>query len=206
MGKFPNTELQYLSDPSLLGNAEIIGIEETDYGSGIILDQTIFYPQGGGQPCDHGYLVVDTQKIAVISVRFDSGLVYHFTKETSTDVAVGAQVELHVDQGRRELNSKIHTGGHLIDTAMINCGYDFHRRGRLPVPDPGARQGRDADPRQPARDRRAGAPASPARANPAAAEAPRGRTRRRGFTKARSEAGQRVNRIAARGGNRVTGD
>jgi len=81
MGKFPHTNLLYLSDSSIDGNAEIIGIEATDYGPAIILNQTLFYPQGGGQPCDHGHLSLEGNKIGVVSVRFDAGLVYHFVEE-----------------------------------------------------------------------------------------------------------------------------
>ena len=50
---------------------------------------------------------------------------YHFT-ESTTDLEIGTEVELFVQEERRSLNSRIHTGGHLIDTAMINCGYDLH--------------------------------------------------------------------------------
>lgn len=126
MGKFPHTVLHYLSDPSLEGSAEIFAIEETDFGLAVILDQTLFYPQGGGQPCDHGFLQVNDQKVGVISVRFDAGIVYHFTEGNPEVLSIGDTVNLHVDGERRALNSKIHTGGHLIDTAMINCGYDFN--------------------------------------------------------------------------------
>ena len=126
MSKFPHTELLYLSDPSLTANGEVIGIEETDYGIAIILNQTIFYPQGGGQPCDHGYLQGKDKKAEIISVRFDSGIVYHFQEDSSVVLSVGDAVTIHVDGDRRNLNCQNHTAGHLIDTAMINCGYKFH--------------------------------------------------------------------------------
>jgi len=126
MAKFSYTELLYLSDSALEGSAKILGMEETDYGTAIVLEQTLFYPQGGGQPCDHGQLVVNGQSVQVISVRFDSGIVYHFIEEPDAAFSDGDYVEMSVDKERRELNCRIHTGGHLIDTAMINCGYDFH--------------------------------------------------------------------------------
>jgi Ser-tRNA(Ala) deacylase AlaX len=125
MGKFPHTVLHYLSDASLEGSAEVLAIIETDFGPAVILDQTIFYPQGGGQPCDTGYLLVHKQQIRVISVRFDAGMVYHFTEGNPELLSIGDTVKLDIDGERRALNSRIHTGGHLIDTAMINCGYAF---------------------------------------------------------------------------------
>ncbi|MBL4753267.1 MAG: hypothetical protein JKY52_06690, partial [Flavobacteriales bacterium] len=87
--------------------------------------KTIFYPQGGGQPCDHGEIKLESLSINVISVRFDEGIVYHFI-EQAVELPIGEIVELLVNKERRELNSRIHTAGHLIDTAMINCGYDYH--------------------------------------------------------------------------------
>ncbi|MBL4754808.1 MAG: hypothetical protein JKY52_14585, partial [Flavobacteriales bacterium] len=125
MGKFQHTSLQYLSDASLSSEAKILGIEETDFGPAVILDKTIFYPQGGGQPCDHGVIRFASEAINVISVRFDEGIVYHFI-EQAVELPIGEIVELLVNKERRELNSRIHTAGHLIDTAMINCGYDYH--------------------------------------------------------------------------------
>jgi Ser-tRNA(Ala) deacylase AlaX len=59
-------------------------------------------------------------------VRFDAGIVYHFTEGNLGLLSIGDTVKLNIDGERRALNSRIHTGGHLIDTAMINCGYDFH--------------------------------------------------------------------------------
>ena len=126
MGKLQHTNLLYLSDSSTEANAEIIGVEETDFGIAYILDQTIFYPQGGGQPCDHGHISANGNEVSIISVRFDSGLVYHFPEESASRLSVGDKVEMKVDLERRTLNSRIHTAGHLIDTAMINCGYDYH--------------------------------------------------------------------------------
>jgi len=125
MGKFPHTVLQYLSDARLKIDAEILGFEETDFGPAVILDMTIFYPQGGGQPCDHGLIKWADKEVIVISVRFDAGIVYHFIEE-AVEMPIGEKVELHVNRERRELNCRIHTAGHLIDTAMINCGYDYH--------------------------------------------------------------------------------
>lgn len=126
MGTYPHTLLLYLEDSSIEDKAVVLGIEQTDFGPAVILDQTIFYPQGGGQPCDHGYLRINGQKVVIVSVKFDSGLVYHVTQESSETLKAGDNVDLLVDGERRALNSRIHTGGHLIDTAMINCGYDFH--------------------------------------------------------------------------------
>jgi len=125
MDKHPNTLLLYLSDSSLVSSAEVLALAETDFGPAVVLDQTLFYPQGGGQPCDVGFMELQQRQVKIISVRFDSGIVYHFTQGNTELPSVGDIVNLSIDGERRLLNSRIHTGGHLIDTAMINCGYDF---------------------------------------------------------------------------------
>ena len=52
------------------GNGKILRIEETDKGQiGLILDQTIFFPQGGGQPFDIGIIYNSQSKFKVTEVK-----------------------------------------------------------------------------------------------------------------------------------------
>src|SRR5215469_7935319 len=42
------------------------------------LSQMVFYPGGGGQPADRGYLTVNGEAIAVSAIREDEGQIWHF--------------------------------------------------------------------------------------------------------------------------------
>ncbi len=67
-----NTNLLYLADSGLLETeALIIGfLDAEDDSKAIILDSTIFYPQGGGQPFDQGVITIDEEVFNVIAVKF----------------------------------------------------------------------------------------------------------------------------------------
>ena len=74
------------------------------------LDETIFHPQGGGQPSDLGTI----GGIDVIKVT-DSpdGRIFHRLAEPPT-FAVGSEVELKVESVKRNLFTRLHSAGHLI--------------------------------------------------------------------------------------------
>jgi len=97
----------------------------------VILDQTIFHPQGGGQACDVGKLVSSGKEVMdVIDVRKQpSGVITHkgTLKEGSTadDLQPGMSVSLLIDEERRRLNARLHSAGHLLDVAMRMIGFDF---------------------------------------------------------------------------------
>jgi Ser-tRNA(Ala) deacylase AlaX len=84
----------------------------------IILDQTIFYPQGGGQPYDQGIIENNAGKFIVEEVRFVDGIVKHIG--TFKEGAFGAndKVVCIIDQKRRELHSRLHSAGHVVDMAI----------------------------------------------------------------------------------------
>ena len=80
------------------------------------LDQTIFYPLGGGQPGDTGTLgglrVVDTRKAS------EDGPVLHLLEPGATPPAVGAAVDLAIDWERRYRFMRYHTLLHLLGTVV----------------------------------------------------------------------------------------
>lgn len=78
-------------------------------GNALILDQTAFYPAGGGQPCDTGRLDLGGQSLEVVDVRWsDGGLVEHVVAgELLPEVA--PRVIGHVDPVRRTELTKLIT-------------------------------------------------------------------------------------------------
>ena len=113
------TKLLYLKNFSLLEcDAECVSCETRDGRNVLILDQTVFYPQGGGQPYDTGVIESPAGKFVVEEVRFADDAVHHFGKFSEGRFAQGEQVRCLVDKDRRLLHSRIHSAGHLVDFAV----------------------------------------------------------------------------------------
>lgn len=97
--------------------AVIESVRCDDKGYFILLDHTIFYPQGGGQPSDQGQLRSDEITILVFSTKMVDGEIRHYTDKDFTYL-VGRQVSCHLDQEKRLQHSKLHTSGHLISNIL----------------------------------------------------------------------------------------
>ena len=84
----------------------------------VVLDQTVFYPQGGGQPYDQGTIESVSGKLLVEEVRFVDGTVKHIGRFELGTFQPGEAVTCKVDGARRALNSRIHSAGHVVDMAV----------------------------------------------------------------------------------------
>jgi Ser-tRNA(Ala) deacylase AlaX len=123
MGPEKNTTLLYLEDiVSLSGVARVNNIFSEDGRVVIILDQTLFYPQGGGQPCDQGVIESSAGKFLVDEVRFVDGMARHVGTFIDGNFTVGSIVEYHIDTKRRILHQRLHSAGHIIDKAILELG------------------------------------------------------------------------------------
>ncbi len=114
------TKLLYLENFNLLTNeAKVISVNEENGQNAIILDQTTFYPQGGGQPYDTGTIIGNSGKFIVGEVRFMDGIVRHIGKFENGKFQTGDLVNCVIDKVRREINSRIHSAGHVVDMAVV---------------------------------------------------------------------------------------
>ena len=115
-----STKLLYLEDFNLLqAEATVLdALGENDRDT-VILDQTIFYPQGGGQPYDTGTIESDDNKFVVEEVRSVDGVVKHIGKFETGKFGKNTKVRLSVDKDRRDLHSKLHSAGHVVDMAVF---------------------------------------------------------------------------------------
>mgnify|MGYP001795091443 FL=1 len=113
-------QLDYLKDTFLFETAaQFLEIRQHEKGNAVILSNTIFYPQGGGQPADQGKIVGPSGMFLVEDVRLDAdGVVWHFGSFTSGNFTSGERVTLQIDQERRIKHAKIHSAGHLLDCAV----------------------------------------------------------------------------------------
>jgi len=80
----------------------------------VVLDNNIFYPQGGGQPFDIGTIVKvsDGKKFAVMSVKKVDGLVV--VEVDNAGLAPGDEVECKLNWERRYMLMRMHTAAHIL--------------------------------------------------------------------------------------------
>lgn len=118
------TKLKYYDDSyQFEDDAKVLAVMPQDNGlKAVILDQTIMYPQGGGQPYDTGSLEQGEVVFVVKEVRYKDGIVYHIGQFESEEEAL-ATVHVQIDEARRRLHARIHTAGHLVDDALYDLGY-----------------------------------------------------------------------------------
>ncbi len=88
----------------------------------VVLDQTVFYPMGGGQPTDQGKLNSSTWSGEVFQVLMKDGEIWHYVNAKSSPT-LGDDVHCVIDWDRRYKNMRVHSGGHIVDFAMHLLGY-----------------------------------------------------------------------------------
>ena len=109
------TKLMYIEYPNLFEeSAKILNYGHDSKSMYLVLDQTIFYPQGGGQPADQGEIVSKDVIYKVFDVRNVDNEVRHYIINNIEPTHLGGIVKMRVDEDRRWLNSRYHTSGHLI--------------------------------------------------------------------------------------------
>ena len=100
----------------------------------LVLETTPFYAEGGGQVGDHGTLMVGEDKIAVVDVKKENGLIVHFTEELpqQPDKKVWAKV----DADWRTNTTAHHSATHLLHEALREVlGTHVEQKGSLVNPE-----------------------------------------------------------------------
>ncbi|KAE8769555.1 alanyl-tRNA synthetase [Hordeum vulgare] len=120
------TRLAYFDDMwALRAPAAVLSVHQEEGGRrAVVLDATIFHPQGGGQPADTG-VIVSAARFLVEDVRVKDGVVFHYGRFEDADgeeLSQGQSVSMEIDADRRKLNSRLHSAGHLLDSCMTNLG------------------------------------------------------------------------------------
>ena len=111
------TEKLYYQDPYLTTfTAKVLTCEPAKTGFLVTLDRTAFYPEGGGQPADHGTLGA----AAVTDVHEKDGVIFH---TCDAPVETGAAVEGSIDWPRRFDHMQQHSGEHILSGLLCSL-YD----------------------------------------------------------------------------------
>jgi misacylated tRNA(Ala) deacylase len=114
-----STKLLFRNDPyQPSASAEVIDLTER----GILLDQTVFYAMGGGQPGDVGTMTLpDGRTIAISNTVWNDEAktqVAHVVSPEGLQPTIGDRVEIALDWPRRYARMKVHTALHLLSVAL----------------------------------------------------------------------------------------
>ncbi len=102
-------------------DATVTACETGKNGWQIALDRTAFFPEGGGQYADTGYL----GEIRVHDVQEKDGVIWHMTEEA---LVVGAAVHGRIDWEKRFENMQQHTGEHII-SGLVHGRFGYNNVG-----------------------------------------------------------------------------
>lgn len=116
------TKQLYYVNPNLSQfSAVVLSCCQVEKGFEVILDQTAFYPEGGGQAADTGFL----GGIRVLDTREKDHAIVHLCQQP---LAAGSTVEGTIDYDLRFDRMQQHTGEHIV-SGLINSRWGFHNTG-----------------------------------------------------------------------------
>jgi len=98
----------------------------------VVLNQTPFYAESGGQIADSGFLQVESGTIAISDVKKKAGLFVHIGVVISGDITNGDSAVLTIDNKKRAGICNSHTATHLVNEALrAKLGKHVAQRGSL---------------------------------------------------------------------------
>ncbi|WP_053947134.1 alanine--tRNA ligase [Halolamina sediminis] len=115
VGDLPATDQLYYEDQDRMEfEAVVLDVLDREEGYDVVLDQTMFYPEGGGQPADHGTLVSEDGSVEVVDVQRRDGVILHRTTDSP---GKGEFVTGKIDAERRHRLMQHHTATHIVGAA-----------------------------------------------------------------------------------------
>ncbi len=138
-----NGSTDFLGYDTLTAEGQIVALvldgETVDQAEGavqIVLNQTPFYAEAGGQVGDAGLLKTETGAAEITDTKKVGGVYVHFGKVTEGQISKGQGAELAVDPQRRSRIQANHSATHLLNEALRDVlGDHIAQRGSLNAPD-----------------------------------------------------------------------
>jgi misacylated tRNA(Ala) deacylase len=105
----------YLTDSYMKEcDSKVVSVLE---GNKIVLDRTVFFPRGGGVPCDMGKLVANGNEYPVANVVKENGEIVHCVADAA-GLAAGMQAKCVLDWERRNRLMRSHTAAHTLASVL----------------------------------------------------------------------------------------
>ena len=122
---------------AIVADEELQGAITSGTDAILVLDQTPFYAEMGGQVADHGTIHTETAEFTVTDVQKNKGGKFmHYGKLTQGSLKVGDTVAATIDVDRRKAIMRAHTATHLLDKVLRTVlGDHVHQAGSLVEPD-----------------------------------------------------------------------
>lgn len=107
-----HTVKKYWDDPFVFSfTTSVDRVVDEPNRTGLVFEETYFYPEGGGQPCDRGKIdshpVVDIQEV-------DGEIIHYIEKVSDAELHQGSSVICEIDKDYRIHNMRLHTACHLL--------------------------------------------------------------------------------------------
>ncbi len=110
-------ELWWEQPTTLEGSAQVVEITTKENHLALVLNQSLFYPEGGGQPGDQGVIIGPNGTMTVTTTRKIQGAYCHVGTIEGT-IQAGDTVTMKVDGAKRVYNSRNHSAGHLVSALL----------------------------------------------------------------------------------------
>ena len=121
---------------AIVRERELVGRAQAGDRVSVVLHETPFYPEGGGQVGDAGLIRTEAAQLDVTDTRAWGDVIAHVGTISAGELSVGDAVEAVVDRSRRADTTRNHTATHLLHAALRQVLGDHVRQaGSLVAPD-----------------------------------------------------------------------
>lgn len=110
-----NTEIKYWQNTYCYASlTKILQIGKDERGFFIIPESTIFYPGGGGQPMDIGFISTESDDLRIVGTDFNNGDIKHYLMLPEDQLKKGQEIAMRILSDSRLNSASLHTAGHWI--------------------------------------------------------------------------------------------
>ena len=132
-----DTQTEFTGYTNFSSSAKIIGLKKEGKEDFVILDQTPFYVESGGQTGDTGKIIFNQYELQVVDVtKVENKIIHVVENELEVPFNVGVEILASVDETRRWDIMRNHSVTHFLHAAMRKIlGTHVHQAGSLVAPD-----------------------------------------------------------------------